>query len=239
MNTNKDSILTRDNKKVKPIYNISPFTLLDFPDITACILWFAGCNMRCGYCYNPEIVDGKGRVSYEEALAFLDNRKNLLDGVVFSGGECTMHQDLPWLAHQIKNKGMKVKIDTNGSRPFVLENMIAEKLVDYVALDFKALPEYFQSITKSKLFSAFQESLELLVYSRVPFEVRTTVHSELFSQKDITKMVKFLKDSGYQGNYYLQHFVDETRTLEKLPPSETSKIKRDYSVPGIKVIWRN
>jgi pyruvate formate lyase activating enzyme len=195
--------------------------------------------MRCGYCYNPEIVDGKGRVSYEEALAFLEKRKNLLDGVVFSGGECTMHQDLPWLAHQIKSKGMKVKIDTNGSRPFVLESLITKRLVDYVALDFKSLPENFQSITKSKLFAAFEDSLELLVYNKVPFEVRTTLHSQLFSQQDITDMVSFLKTHGYLGNYYLQHFVGNTKTLEQLPPNETRKIEKDYSVTGIKVIWRN
>lgn len=238
MNTNKDSILTKSRNTIRPIYNISPFTLLDFPNIAACILWFAGCNMRCGYCYNPEIVEGKGRVSYEEALSFLDKRKNLLDGVVFSGGECTLHQGLPWLASQIKRKGMKVKIDTNGSRPFVLQNLIAKRLVDYLALDFKSLPENFQSVTKSKLFAAFEESLELLVCSKVPFEVRTTLHSHLFTPKDITEMVIFLKTSGYQGNYYLQHFVGNTKTLEELPPSEKRKIEKDYSVPGIKVIWR-
>lgn len=94
------------NKKI--IYNISPFTLLDFPDKTACILWFAGCNMRCAYCYNPDIVLGKGKKTIKEALNFIKTRKGLLDGVVLSGGECTLYKELPEIAREIKKMGFLV-----------------------------------------------------------------------------------------------------------------------------------
>lgn len=222
----------------KSIYSITPFTLLDYPDHTACILWFAGCNMRCGYCYNPEIVTGKGKVSFEEVLAFLKKRKNLLDGVVLSGGECTMHQDLPWYASEVKRLGMKIKIDSNGSRPHVLENLISENLVDYIALDFKALPQDFEKITKSDFFDQFKESLDVLLDFKVPFEVRTTVHSELISKEKLSRMAGFLYDHGYRGKYFLQHFVGEKKTIEELSTSEKPDFK--YSdFPELKIVWRN
>ncbi|MBW3469784.1 anaerobic ribonucleoside-triphosphate reductase activating protein [Arthrospiribacter ruber] len=222
----------------KPIYSITPFTLLDYPDHTACILWFAGCNMRCGYCYNPEIVRGKGKVGFDEVLSFLEKRKNLLDGVVFSGGECTMHQDLPYYASEVKRLGMKVKIDTNGSRPHVLEDLLYEGLVDYVALDFKALPEDFESITHSDFFEQFKESLEVLIGHDVPFEIRTTVHSELINVEKLSKMASFLRDQGYKGKYYLQHFVGEKETIKTLSHSKKPNLAfTDY--PELELVWRN
>lgn len=238
MNTNKDNIL-RKSEAAKPIYSITPFTILDYPDKTACILWFAGCNMRCGYCYNPEIVKGKGKLTFDDALDFLRKRKNLLDGVVLSGGESTLHRDLPWLADQIHQMGMKVKIDTNGSRPHVLENLIAQKLVDYVALDFKALPRSFERITDSKLFEEFEQSLEMLIDSDIPFEIRTTLHSSLISAEELIEMADFLYQKGYSGNYYLQHFVGEKETINTLPKSfKRHFTETKHSLP-IHVIWRN
>lgn len=240
MNTSNGNISKKKRTDTaRPIYSITPFTLLDYPDHTACILWFAGCNMRCGYCYNPEIVDGKGKISYGDVLHFLEKRKNLLDAVVFSGGECTLHQDVLWLAHQIKELGMKVKIDTNGSRPHVLENLIAEKLVDYVALDFKALPGAYQKITASQLYGEFVESLDILLYSNINFEVRTTLHSWLISEEDLFNMTKFLKEKGYQGNYYLQHYVGDKGSISKLPESIKKVYTHEKFDSPVKTIWRN
>ena len=91
----------------KPIYSITPFTLLDYPHKAACIIWFAGCNMRCLYCYNPDIVLGKGKLSFQEALNFLKTRINLLDGVVLSGGECTSHKNIKVLLQEIKKRAKR------------------------------------------------------------------------------------------------------------------------------------
>jgi len=223
----------------KPIYNITPFTILDFPELTACILWFAGCNMRCDYCYNPEIVTGKGKINYKEVLSFLDQRKGLLDGVVLSGGECTLHKGLPWLAKEIQNKGMQVKIDTNGSRPEVLEKLISKNLVDYIALDFKALPRFFEKITRTDLYLPFEKSLDLLLNNRVPFEIRTTVHSDLINADNLKEMATFLIKKGYKGTYYLQHFVEASQTLKTLGPSSKDSYTSLAQLNDLEIEWRN
>lgn len=195
--------------------------------------------MRCGYCYNPEIVKGKGKIGFKEVLTFLNKRKTLLDGVVFSGGECTLHPDLPWLAAEVKKIGMRIKVDTNGSKPDVVRRLIEDSLVDYVALDFKAMPAKYRSITNSPLFPEFERSLLLLLSSNIPFEVRTTVHAGLLSKTDLHEMVGKLAAFGYRGKYFLQHFVAESETLEPLPKSLKNQVLDDYSSQEIEVVWRN
>jgi pyruvate formate lyase activating enzyme len=221
-----------------PIYSITPFTLLDYAHKSACILWFAGCNMRCLYCYNPEIVMGKGTISFEKALTFLHSRKNLLDAVVFSGGECLLHKNSIQLITEVKKMGFLVKIDTNGSRPEVLQQLLKNQLIDYVALDFKAMPVHFEKITQSNLFLPFEKSLHLLVESGLPFEVRTTVHSDLIDKNHMQAMIQYLEQQNYQGNYYIQHFVNGVTTLEKLGYSVRELEKQNLSTACIKVHFR-
>ncbi|WP_349293466.1 anaerobic ribonucleoside-triphosphate reductase activating protein [Flavobacterium aestivum] len=237
MNTDNELILQKESV-AKPIYSITPFTLLDYPHKSACILWFAGCNMRCLYCYNPEIVFGKGTISFEEALLFLKSRKQLLDAVVFSGGECLLHKKNISFIAEVKKMGFLVKIDTNGSRPEVLEELIIKKRIDYVALDFKAMPAKFEKITQSKLFIPFEKSLHLLLGSGIPFEVRTTVHSDLLNKNDIQKMILYLENEGYTGNYYIQHFVNGAPTIENLGHSFKSLENENLSTDKIKVHFR-
>tara|TARA_R110002124_G_scaffold70343_1_gene188963 strand:- start:1014 stop:1730 length:717 start_codon:yes stop_codon:yes gene_type:complete len=237
VNTNNVPILQKENV-AKPIYSITPFTLLDYPHKSACILWFAGCNMRCLYCYNPEIVFGKGSISFEKTLEFLNSRKQLLDAVVFSGGECLLHKKSVLFIEEVKKMGFLVKIDTNGSQPKVLEELIEKKLIDYVALDFKAMPENFQKITQSNLFVPFEKSLHLLLESKMPFEVRTTVHSDLLKKEDIEGMMLYLEKAGYTGNYYIQYFVNGTNTIEKLGYSFKKLEKENLSTEKIKVHFR-
>jgi pyruvate formate lyase activating enzyme len=224
--------------KGKPIYDITPFTLLDYPDKTACIIWYAGCNMRCGYCYNPDIVLGKGKIAIEEVLHFLKSRKGLLDGVVMSGGECTMHPGLIDFALEVKALGMQVKIDTNGSKPHVLKKLYENDTLDYVALDFKAPPNKFDLVTRSNLYKPFAESLEFLISSGITFEVRTTVHSAQLKAEDIFNMRNFLVAKGYRGNYYLQHFTNNSKTLESLSNSVKHEFDTDFSSDSIEVVVR-
>jgi pyruvate formate lyase activating enzyme len=223
---------------VKPIYSITPFTLLDYPHKSACILWFAGCNMRCLYCYNPEIVLGKGTVSFEKALDFLQSRKNLLDAVVFSGGECLLHKNIVSLIETVKNLGFSIKIDTNGSKPDVLQKLLKNQLIDYVALDFKAMPAHFEKITQSDLFLPFEKSLHLLIESGISFEVRTTVHSDLIDVNHMQAMIQYLEHQNYQGNYYIQHFMNGVKSLEKLDYSNKELEKELLSTSKIKVHFR-
>ena len=150
----------------------------------------------------------------DEAVAFLRSRRGLLDGVVLSGGECTLHRAIFPLLASTKQLGFSAKVDTNGSRPAVLNALIKQGLVDYVALDFKALESRYQPVTRSGLFPAFAESLALLIAGDIPFEVRTTVHSELTSGEDLRMMVAYLQRAGYTGNYYLQHYVNDVPVLD-------------------------
>jgi len=223
----------------KGIFSLTPFTLLDYPHKAACIVWFAGCNMRCLYCYNPHIVLGKGKIDFNSILSFLKTRKGLLDGVVLSGGECTLHKNIVDFIKEIKAMGFAVKIDTNGSNPKILNSLIHGQLLDYVALDYKSLPHTFEKLTQSGLFSAFEESLALLNRSNIPFEVRTTFHSSLISESDLVKMIEYLEMQNFEGIYYVQHFMNNVPTLSKLDHSNKEIQFKDFSTLKIKVVFRN
>ncbi|MDD5586889.1 MAG: anaerobic ribonucleoside-triphosphate reductase activating protein [Alphaproteobacteria bacterium] len=193
------------------LYDITPFTLLDYPGETACVAWFAGCNLRCVYCHNPDIVEGRGERDVEELLAFLKKRAGLLSGVVFSGGEATYYPGLADLMRQAKELGYKVKLDTNGARPDVLADLLREGLLDYVALDYKCPPERAVEITGTDRYTgAFGDSLALLIaWSKkgLAFEVRTTLHADLLSDEELGRMIEDLDKSGYRGTYYIQNVV--------------------------------
>lgn len=223
---------------VKSVSNITPFTLLDYPDKTACILWYAGCNMRCLYCYNPEIVLGKGRFSFSEMVSFLKTRQGLLDAVVFSGGECLIHKDIIEQIRLVKAMGFLVKVDTNGSKPEVLKYLIAQQLLDYVALDFKSHKESFSFITQSDLFDQFEKSLQLLLETGIAFEVRTTYHSELLAKEELNKMIEYLKYNEYTGTYYIQHFRNNVETLGNLSRSLKNVNPETLATKNIKVVLR-
>lgn len=223
----------------KPICNITPFTLLDYPNKSACILWYAGCNMRCLYCYNPEIVLGKGAFTFSETISFLKKRKGLLDAVVFSGGECLIHKNIVEQIKEVKALGFLVKIDTNGSNSKVVKQLLDNNLIDYVALDFKALKPNYNAITKSNLFDEFEETLDLLLVCSIPFEVRTTYHSELISDAELNQMMHFLELKKYKGNYYIQHFQNNIETLGNLIPSSKINSSKIENSQNIRVVFRN
>ncbi len=204
-----------------PIYALTPFTLLDFPGRTACIVWFSGCNMRCGYCHNPDIVrGGKGKYTIHETLAFLEKRQGLLDGVVLSGGEATLYKDIMPFTEKTKELGYAVKLDTNGTRPGIVRMMLEKNLLDYVALDYKAPETAYRKITQTDLFAPFGETLEMLcMQDDVPFEVRTTVHSDLLGAEEIDAITADLAHKGYRGAYYVQNYINNNgeQVLGALP----------------------
>ncbi|TET88098.1 MAG: anaerobic ribonucleoside-triphosphate reductase activating protein [Sulfurovum sp.] len=222
---------------LRPIYDITPFTALDYPDHLATIFWFAKCNMRCVYCYNKDIVFGEGKISEEEALAFLDSRVGLLEGVVLSGGEATLYGDLVEFCKKIKQKEFKIKLDTNGLNPEMIRVLVENRLVDYIALDYKAPKEKYYEITKDKHFDSFSKTLNFLIQKQFPFEVRTTVHSDLLRVEEINRIIKDLLKRGYSGTYYLQPFVFTENTIGKVKeeknPFDVSQLSHE-----LKVVWR-
>jgi len=194
------------------LYDITPFSLLDYPGEMSCIAWFAGCNMRCVYCHNPKIVTSKGDKDEAELLNFLERRKGKLTAVVFSGGEATLYAGLPDLINKAKAMGFKIKLDTNGSRPEVLQHLLAEGVLDYVAMDYKCGPDMAeQMIGTAKLWLPFRQSLMMMIAAaangQLTFEVRTTVHPDLLNVDALNSIINDLDAVGYRGTYYLQNIA--------------------------------
>ncbi len=222
----------------KPLYDITPFTALDYSDHLATIFWFAKCNMRCVYCYNRDIVFGEGKISEEEALAFLDSRVGLLEGVVLSGGEATLYGDLVEFCQKIKQKKFKIKLDTSGINFDMVYTLVENDLIDTIALDYKAPKEKYFEITKDKHFDSFSKTLNFLIQKQFPFEVRTTVHSDLLRVEEINRIIKDLLKRGYNGTYYLQPFVFTENTIgrvkEEKNPFDASQLSHE-----LEVVWRS
>ncbi len=228
---------------ILPIYSVTPFTMLDFPGRTACIVWFSGCNMRCGYCHNPQIVKGKGRGTADEVLTFLKKRQGLLDGVVLSGGEASVYPGLPTFIREVRALGYAVKLDTNGLRPGIVRDFLDDDVLDYIALDYKAPPEKFKKVTGVEKYADFSRTLSLLCgQNRVPFEIRTTVHTGLMDEDDIRAIITDLDARGYRGTYYVQNFrADNDRPTLGFLPSQKRKLNCSILPFGInfRVAFRN
>lgn len=197
------------------ISGIEPFTLLDFKDNLAAILFYTGCNLRCLYCYNGSVVlNSLTRINSEEITTFINKRKGKLDAFVFSGGECTSHgQNLIDDISYVKENGFKVKVDTNGTNPLIVKKLVESNLVDYIALDIKA-PENKANIFYDKLlYKNVIETLTFLIDNGFNFEARTTVHSDIINEEDVNMIIKELEKLNYKGNYYIQFYFPVDKTL--------------------------
>lgn len=182
-------------------------TLVDYPGKVACMVYTIGCNFRCPYCHNPELVDETVEITYseEKILDFLDTRRGLLDGVVITGGEPTMHEELPEFMRCVKEKGFLVKLDTNGTNPKMLQQIIDEGLVGYIAMDMKSpLETYSQTVARPVDVEAIRESIRILLASSVEYEFRTTIVKSLLSQEDLKRIGESIRGAK---RYYLQKFV--------------------------------
>lgn len=208
------------------IASLTPFSLIDYPNKLACILWFGGCNLRCQYCYNSELISAKEFLDEEKILLFLKSRIGLLDGVVCSGGECSLWGErLLEIISKIKAMGFCLKIDTNGSNPKVLKKLIDKELIDYVALDFKAPFYKLQEICGKNYFKEFESSFALLRDCKISYEIRTTFHSDLLTPSEIEEMREFLQKRGYEGRYFVQGFVGDKGSLGNLGKSNNALLK--------------
>ena len=206
-------------------------TLLDFPGRVACTVFLGGCNFRCPFCHNSELLDGTEEqvMDDKELLAFLAKRKGILDGVCITGGEPTLKKELPQLLREIKALGYPVKLDTNGYRPEVLKALVEEGLVDYVAMDIKNSPdEYGKTVGLSKMdIFRIEESIRFLAKGTVDYEFRTTVVSQLHTKKSIEAMGKWLLDTAgaHVKQLFLQPFVDrDTVMFAGLQAPETAQM---------------
>ncbi len=201
------------------IGGIHTLTLLDYPGKVACIIFTAGCNFRCGYCHNAEFVLPEkikermnDMIPVEKIFSFLDKRKGKLDGVVVSGGEPTIHPDLIDFIRKIKEKGFLVKLDTNGTNPMAIEKLLAEKLVDYIAMDVKASKEKYDELTGVKNnFASIKHSRDLIKNSDIDYEFRTTVVKGFHDEEEMRKIAQFCRGAKM---YSIQNFRPQ-KVLDK------------------------
>lgn len=191
------------------IHGLQKMTLLDFPGRVACTVFFGGCDMRCPFCHNAELLDGTAPaiMDDEELLAFLKKRQGLLDGVAFTGGEPLLQKDLPELTAKIRDLGYPVKLDTNGMHPERLARMMKEGLVQYVAMDIKNGPErYAETAGLPEMdLAPVRESVSLLMNGETDYEFRTTVVVELHDDRSFEQIGQWIKGARH---YYLQKFTD-------------------------------
>lgn len=219
-------------------------SLQDFPNQISCIIFTQGCNIRCPFCQNSTLIpmDSNNLVSEKEIFNYLNLRKNIISGVTISGGEPTLQSDLESFIDKVKKMGLKIKIDTNGLNPKLLEKLIDSKKIDYVAMDIKnSLNKY--SLTSGVVKINMQNilnSIELLKKGKVDYEFRTTIINEFHTLQDIFEIIKLIGNS----KYYLQNFKNSEYVLDKNLTSFTeeklvlwNEILKDYPnvyIRGIK-----
>jgi pyruvate formate lyase activating enzyme len=193
-------------------------TILDYPDKLACTIFTFGCNFRCGFCHNPELVidDGRAEIKEDEIIEFLKNRKGFLDAVCITGGEPTLNKDLPDFIRKIKEIGFLVKLDTNGTNPEMLKQLIEDKLIDYIAMDIKAPLEKYDIVTNTKVNKENIQKSVNIIRNFPEYEFRTTVVPGLFEEKDAKTIGEWLK--GLK-RFYIQQF----RGIKNLDKSFVNK----------------
>ena len=226
------------------IGGLQKVSLMEYPGKISAIAFTQGCNFRCPYCHNPELVDPDlyGEcLSEEEVVSFLERRKGKLEAVTITGGEPTIYHDLIDFIKCVRKIGYLIKLDTNGSYPEVLEQLIRSRLVDYIAMDMKGPLHKYKMVTKSKIdVDKIRQSIEMIMKSGVPYEFRTTIPKSLLQEDDLLEMGKILRNASC---YILQQFVP-TKTLDKQflkhkaysqEEMENFREKLKKDVPGVRL----
>jgi pyruvate formate lyase activating enzyme len=189
--------------------------LIDFEPYISAVVFLGGCNFRCGYCHNPELVLNSNNIeeiSEEDFFSFLDERRKWLDGVCISGGEPTIHKDLIQFINKIKEKGLLVKLDTNGYNSDLIKKLIELKLIDYIAMDIKTKLENYNEFCGVKVdISKIKESISIIKNCGIDYEFRTTAIPLFVTNEDIVSIGKFLKGSK---KYVIQNFSPREDMIE-------------------------
>lgn len=199
------------------IHGFNKTTLLDYPGHVAATVFTGGCNFRCPFCHNADLVlnpNSQPMVSEEEVLSHLKKRRGILEGVCITGGEPTLQPDLPDFIRKIRALGYLVKLDTNGYRPEVLARLLGEGMLDYVAMDVKASPDNYQKVSgcPGLDFTRIEESIALLKECRIPYEFRTTVVQGLHTVQEFDAIGRLLEGSRV---YYLQAFRESENVMQE------------------------
>jgi len=211
------------------IGGLQKLTLIDYPGHIAATVFTVGCNFRCPFCHNPELVSSieyqVSSILERDFFDFLESRRGKLEGVCITGGEPAIQPDIVEFIRRIKKMGYKVKLDTNGARPDILRLLYAKKLLDYVAMDIKNSPEKYNSTTNSKVdIERIKLSVNLIRNSGVDYEFRTTAVPGLHKEEDFAKIGKWLEGAK---KYVLQAFEDKGKILDPKLKKRTQGKKID------------
>lgn len=200
-------------------------SLIDYPGHIACTIFTGGCNLRCGYCYNEDLVLRPQEIpSFPNIFDFLEKRRQIIDGVCLTGGEPLIHSDIELFLKKIKKMGLRIKIDTNGTYPDRLQNLL--KIIDYVAMDIKAPLEKYKSITRTDVdIGRIKKSISLIKNSHVQHEFRTTAAPGL-KEEDIIQIAVMLNSN----NYYLQKFQHQPTLIDKTLKNSSIGYKEALSI---------
>ena len=214
-----ESLLHSERRQSMHILGLQKMTLLDYPGKVACTVFLGGCNFRCPFCHNPDLVFAsitEPDIPEREFFEFLSQRKGLLDGVCITGGEPMLERGLSVFIQKIRAMGFLVKLDTNGSFPEGLQRLVHDNLVDFVAMDIKNSKEHYGNTIGRPTYDTtkVEQSVAILMEGRVPYEFRTTLVREYHTVEDIQAMGGWLE--GCQA-YFLQSFVDSGNLLGKEP----------------------
>ena len=197
------------------IKGLQKLTLLDYPGRLAATVFLGGCNMRCPFCHNASLVvrPDNTEITEDELFAFLESRRGKLSGVCVTGGEPTLNRELPSFISKIRALGYSVKLDTNGTNPEMLESLIRDGLVDYVAMDIKTSIENYGRVSGIPDIdtSKIERSIDLLLSGTVPYEFRTTVVRELHTASDFYSIGRRIEGARA---YFLQSFKDSGDLIE-------------------------
>ena len=203
------------------ITGVQKLTLLDYPGHISAIIFTGGCTMRCGFCHNPEFVLPESlkklqdhQITEKSVLRFLMTRKNLLDGVVVCGGEPTLHHDLPEFLTKIKAMGFQTKLDTNGANPRMLQKLLHERLVDYIAMDYKHTIAGYPSLTLSDKGEQIRESIATIKTSQVDYEFRSTIYLEYIRRKSCIKWEKIFQE---RKSGCCRRFEEDIHWIQPMP----------------------
>jgi pyruvate formate lyase activating enzyme len=198
-------------------------SLLDYPDSISAIVWTTGCNFRCPFCYNKDLVLGKVKnIAEEEVISFLSKRKGLLEGLVISGGEPLIQKDIVKFCEKVKKIGYLIKIDTNGMYPKIIQDLIDKKIVDYIAMDVKAPKEKYNGLTGVKTdINNLEKSIRIIKKSAPDYEFKTTFVPVLLNKEDIIEIAKWLEGAK---RFFLQQFKPNTPLI-----SDKLEIVKPYS----------
>ncbi len=220
------------------IAGFQPLSLLDYPGIICSIVFTQGCPFRCVYCHNPELIpnqslDAKKMIEEETVFETLKQRKHIVEGVCITGGEPTVHPDLPEFIKKIKRLGLLVKLDTNGVDPRMIEDLLKQHLVDFIAMDLKHKWERYHEvigINQQNVIDNCRETFRLIQASSTPHEFRTTVYPALHSEQDLQQIAEMLQD----GERYALQEVRYEKTL-KTDLARTKKLDLEAVAEHIRI----